>query len=219
MTPGTRNDGLRLQLSASDQYFMRMTGNLAGVTFLAASARNGPGIGYLTATFGGLSWTSPGSSMPGPVTLIPGDGTYMLEDGADPSMWIRVQVYASYLPLSGQTAVHLYDTYDSFGPDDVSAANALAGITETVAFTLKNVSPGSAFNVKAWLDPATANVTISSDNVNFYDPVSSTDANVLTWASIAAGASANLWLRRIIGASASSNAGILNLMQFSWSGV
>lgn len=218
MMPATRNDGLRLQLSGADVVLMRTMGAIAGVFVLAASARNGVGTGQLTLSADGLSWTAPGSVTPGPAQSAPVDGQYMLEDGADPSQWVRLQVYAAYLPDSGACDVAVNDAYNAFGPDDVAAADALAGIVENVTFTLKNVSAATLNNVHAWLDPATANVTISSDGVNFYDPTSELDAHVLSWASIAAGASVNLYLRRTIGAAAASNPKILNLMQFAWTG-
>jgi len=186
---------------------------------LAAGARNGPGIGTLILSNSLLAWQAPGSSTPGAAALVSGGGSFLLEDGADPSMWIRVSVYPTYLPSTAQGLVNIGDTFNSFGPDDVAAANAASGITETVEFTLKNVSPAVITGVKLWLDPAVVDLTVSSDGTNFYDPISSTDAHVLTWSSIAAGASVNLWVKRIIGASATSNPAILNLMQYSWNGV
>lgn len=219
MTPGTRNDALRLQLSGSDVIFMRVSGAIAGIVVLAAAARNGAGQGRLILSTTGLAWQAPGSAMPGPQQLVVGDGIYMLEDGYDSSAWLRVQVYVSYLPASGEAVISIGDTYNAFGPDDVAAADALAGITENVTFTLKNVSPQVITAVKLWLDPAVANVTVSSDGVNYYDPVSETDPHVLAWPSIGIGASVNVYLRRVIGSTAASNAKILNLMQFSWTGV
>jgi hypothetical protein len=221
MTPGTRNDGLRLQLSGVDVNFMRVDSAslLPGVVILAAAARNGPGQGLLIASPAGLTWQAPGSSTPGPIVSVPADGVYMLEDGSDPSQWIRVQCYAAYLPDSGGATIDIGDSYNALGPDDVSAANASAGITETVEFTLKNLTANTIATVKLWLDPATANITVSSDGTNYYDPTSPSDAHVLTWASIAAGASVNLWIKRIIPSSTSYSPSISNLLQWQWNGL
>lgn len=221
MTPGTRNDGLRLQLAASDVASLRAVGTLAGVVILAVAARNGPGQGILIASAAGISWQAPHglAGAPQPITA---DGSYLLEDGADPSRWIRIQAYAAYLPQSGNALVSLGDQYAGVGIDDVSAANATAGIIETTQFSIKNMTANAITGVTLWID-ATGNgygtVSISSDGANFFKPLSQGDPNVLTWASIAPAASANLWVKRTIGAGAASNAGLLNLLQYAWNGV
>lgn len=219
MTPGIHSDGLRLQLAASDVNFMRAVGSIAGVVVLVASANNGPGVGQILVSTGGLiAWQAPGSLSPGVPQPCSADGTYMLEDGADRAKWIRISVTAAWLAEGGAAPVYITDSFNAFGPDDVSAANALAGITESITFALKNMTPLVINTVRAWLDPAVAHVTISSDGTNYYDPTSETDAHVLAWATIAPGAAVNLYLRRTIAAASASNPEVLNLMQLAWNG-
>lgn len=218
MIPGTRNDGLRLQFASVDVVCLRVVGAVPGTAVLAASARNGPGAGTLSVLAGRfISWQAPGSSTPGtPCSVGIADGVYLLEDGADTSKWIRVQVVNDFLASSGQASIFIADTYNVMGPDDVDAADASAGITETVEFSLENVTTNILQSVVLWIDPATSEITVSSDGVNFYAPTTPTDPNALTWSSIALGSSVNFWMRRTIAGTASSNPGILNILQWSW---
>lgn len=206
---------------------MRIAGALAGVVVLCVGARNGPGTGTLISSIAGngqtqLAWQAPGSATPGIPQPVYPDGTYLLEDGADSTKFVRVQVYGSYLPTAGAAPVFVADTYNALGPDDVSAANASAGIVETVEYALANVSPVTVLNAKLWIERSgtdTRGVTVSQDGVTFVNPGSETDPNVLTWASIAPGASVNVWMQRTIPASASSNPATFNQLQFGWTGL
>ena len=218
---GSRSDGLRLLLSGNEVLSLRVVGAIEGIVVLAAGGRNGPGAGILLMSAQGLRWQAPGSSTPGSAIAIPSDGEYLLEDGEDPSCWLRVQAYTAWLPTSGQATVELLDLYNALGPDDVSAANATAGIVETNEYTLNNVTPAVIANATAWLDPTavSAGISISSDGVTFVQPVAQTDSTALTWSTIAAGASVNLWIKRTIPAGASSNPKILNILRLSWNGV
>jgi len=224
MIPATRNDGLRLQLSGADVTSLSALGTLPGVVVLAAAAANGPGLGTLIASAAGLAWqppSPPALPMPGASQACPGDGTYLLE-GADPAQWIRVQVYSAYLPASGSAQVALADLYGGVGIDDVSAANASAGLTETTQFSLTNVTPSLITGVTLWIDPVgsgAGTLSVSSDGTNFFQPHYQGDPNVLTWSSIASLASVSVWVRRTIGAAAVSNPRLLNLLRWAWNGV
>lgn len=218
---GSHSDGLRLLLAGSEVLSLRTVGAIAGVVVLAAAGRNGPGVGSIIASAGGVSWQAPGSSIAGPVTPIPGDGQYLLEDGSDPSCWLRIQAYVASLATSGAAQVFLNDLYNSLRPNDVTAANAAAGHVDITQYSLSNVTTAAATNVTAWLDPATvsAGLAISSDGINFFQPIAQTDATALTWASIAPGSSVNLWTQRTITAGAMSNPVITNIIRLSWNGV
>lgn len=220
-SPGTRSDGLRLQLAGSDVVSLRVVGGIAGVVVIAAAGRNGPGSGRLIASAGGLCWQAPGSVVAGDAVPIPADGVYLLEDGTDASAWLRVQAYAASLAASGEARVYLADRYNEFGPDDVTAANAAAGIVETVQFTLANVTPAVITGAVLWLDPSavSAGLAISSDGVSFFTPTNQTDATALTWASINPASSVNVWVRRTLAAGKASNPQILNTMRLAWNGV
>jgi hypothetical protein len=221
MTPGTRNDGLRLQLSGSDVGGLRIAGTLPGVVATAAAARNGTGIGLLTASPDSiLSWQAPGSSASGVGVDGSGGGSIMLEDGMDPSSWLRVEVYPDYLPSAAQALVLFADSFNDIGPDDVGAADALAGLTTTTEYTLKNMDAVHAItDARLWLDSGASgfsSLSVSLDGTNFYEPTSASDANVLLWGTIAPSASVNIWVRRAISADAASNPSILNLLQWAW---
>lgn len=219
MIPTTRNSGLRLQLSGADVGGLRFLGELPGLVVLAVAARNGTGSGRLIASDLGVAWQAPGSTTPGPPCAIPADGNYLLEDGADPSCWINVAAHVAFLATSGEAQIGLADRYNNLGPSDVAATDAAAGLVTTTEYTLKNVSIYPVINARLWID-ATASgaaaLTVSSDGTNFFDPTSSTDTHVLAWASIAAGASVNVWVKRTIAAASASNPKILNLLQFQW---
>jgi hypothetical protein len=222
MIPGIRNDGLRLQYTSINVVSLRCAGTLAGVVVLGAAARNGPGAGTISATAGGLTWQAPNSALAGAVCPIPTSAAYLLEDGADPSCWVRVQVDVDYLPASGGAQVFLGDVYDNaVGQDDVAAANAAAGSVSTLNLTLLNVSGNAIRNALLWLDPTASGIselTVSSDDTNYYQPTSSSDPHVLAWSTIAVGASVNLWLRRTTPSAAAFNPTILNMLQWEWEG-
>ena len=226
MIPGTRNDGLRLQLSGSDVGGLRIIGTMPGCVVNAAAARNGPGQGLLISSPGsGLAWQAPGSTTPGAVVGTSGltSGTaVMLEDGEDPSMWISLLVYPAYLPGTGQAAIAFEDLYNDVGPADVAAADALAGVITTTEYTLLNSSGAIITGALMWLDDTAsgfAELAISQDGVNFYQPTSATDPNVLSWATIAAGATASVWVQRTISATSASSPGLLNILRWRWNGL
>ena len=214
-----RNAALRLQLSGVDVQSLRIAGSCPGVVPIIASAANGAGIGTLTVSAGAcLSWQAPGSTKPGKQCVAAG-GTVMLEDGADASKWIRVTVYPTYLPSSGQWAINLFDVYNNVGPVDVTSAEATAGETVVTEYTLKNVGGFAISAVRLWLDATAsgfADLSVSSDGTNYYSPISATDSHVLAWSSITPGASVNVWVKRVTGASAASNPSILNVLKFQW---
>lgn len=218
MNPSTRGEGLRLQLSGVDVVSMRVAGALDGTIVLAAAARNAPGAGTLSATAAGLTWQAPGSATPGPAVPIVSDGGYLLEDGEDASKWIRLQVYTAYLPASGAATIELGDRYNELGPADVIASDALAGLVTTTEYTLLNVSGNTITAVVLWIDPSASGLQVSSDGTNFFTPTTPTDTHSLKWATIAAGASVNVWVKRTIGAASASNPGILNVLQWAWNG-
>lgn len=203
---------------------MRWAGTMPGVIVTAVSARNGIGTGTLVATNAGLSWQAPGSTIPGTPAEISGDGNYMLEDGTDPSAFVRVAVYADYLPDSGGGTVAIGDSY---GPaallagGDLSAADAAGGMISITQYSMTNVTANAVINVKLWLDTSAsgeADLLLSSDGMNYFAPLSSTDAHVISWPIIAAAASQTLWIKRTIAASSAANPKLLNEIQYSWQG-
>lgn len=219
-----RHAGLQLYLSGSAVGSLRIAGTMPGVIVTAAAARNGPGTGLLTLAAGNLlCWTAPSSSAAGVEHNVAAGGSFLLEDGTDPSDWIAVQVYPAYLPASAaQAAVELRDSYNNVGPADVAAADAAAGLVTITEYALTNLTSNAVRSIALWLDASAAGeplLAVSPDGTNYYQPTSSTDPNVLTWPSIAAGGSANVWVRRTIPASSASNPSVLNLLQWQWAGL
>lgn len=217
--PATHSDGLRIRASGVDIAFMRTVGTIAGCVVAACAARNGEGYGILTAAPGGfLSWQAPGSATAGTPTQATADGTYLLEDGEDASKWISVTVSIDYLPSAAQGRVYIADSFNAIGIADVAAADASAGLVSNATLTLYNATGFSVTNIKLWLEDITG-LEVSSDNVTFYAPTSEADSHVITYASLAAGASVNLYVRRTISPSTASNAAILNHIVYTWTGV
>jgi hypothetical protein len=202
---------------------LRAIGNMPGVVITAAASRNGPGIGLLISSSGSnLAWQAPGSSTPGPAINVSGGGAFMLEDGADPSMWINIYVYPAYLLGTAQATIAFEDSYNNVGPADVTAANALAGVATTTEYALCNSTAAVITSALMWIDDTAsgyAELSISLDGTNFYTPYSSTDTHVLSWPSIAAGASVNVWVKRTIAAASGYAPSILNVLQWQWNGL
>lgn len=218
---GTRNDGLRLKLGGNEFHFLGFVGALSGVVVLASAARNGVGSGRLLCSGGMMQWQAPGSATPGAAVNVSAGGAFLVEDGEDASKWLRIHVYPAYLPLTGQARVLMQDRFNELGPDDVDASDALAGETETVEFTLHNVSGNAIVNAKLWIDPAGSGapvLEVSDDGVTFVAPDSELHADVLVWPLIAVGESKSIWIRRTIGAATGSVAEALNLLQWAWLG-
>ena len=152
----TRADGLRLELSGTEIRHLAVSGTIPGVRVLLAAGRNGPGAGSIRSNPSGtaLSWKAPGSNLWGPWVFINGNGDWLLEDGGDSGKWLRVRVYAAYLPAEYREGrVMLQDIFDNaIAKDDVIAAEASAGAVEDYSFTLSNVSGQILYDVRAWLD-------------------------------------------------------------------
>lgn len=223
--PNTRNAGLALQVYSTSAIVpgLRIVGTLTGVVIQGAACRNGPGTGILTLSpQGTLSWQAPGSGAAGTPQPVLAGGAYMVEDGDDPSQWVAVEVYPTYL-TTGQAQISFEDAYAT-GPTeaDVTAANASAGYVLTVEYTLVNVTANALTAVKLWLDPTAsgfAGLTVSQDGTNYYQPIGPADSHALSWAAVAPGAALNLWVKRTTAAAAASNPGLLNVLQWGWMGI
>jgi hypothetical protein len=213
--------GVQLQQGGAEVQSFRVIGAVPGTVITDVAGRCTSGAGTLTCSNGVISWQAPGSTTAGSGVAVPVDGNYLLKDGSEPSLWIKVQVYAAFLSTSAQATVYLGDRYNVLGPDDVSAANATAGIIETTQYTLNNVLTTPALNVKLWLDSAAggaATLSVSKDNVTYTSPHGEADTGALSWSSIAAGGSANVWIRRTIPAGAGYSPKVTNVVRWAWDG-
>lgn len=221
-TAGTRGDALRLQVASVDQTFLTPVGAIPGVAVLAVAGRNGPGTARLRCDVDGrsLRWRAPGSTAFGAPQTITTDGQYVLEDGDDLDKWARVAAYTAFLPPAGsESVVLLGDVYgNGVSSDDVDATEASTGDVEVYTVSMKNVGSSSLLNVRAWIDPATTGIEISSDGTNWFAPTYESHVDVRSWSAIASGASQTLSVRRTISASSPADPDILNVLQFAWDG-
>jgi len=191
------------------------SGALPGAVALAAAGMNGPGAGTLAIdAAGNLCWTAPGGAAGAPVDVSAG-GTFLLA-AADARQWLRVEVYAAYLALPSTAAIALADRYASpLVSADVTAAQAAAGNVATWSVTLHNTSSAAAGTLKIWLDAASyAGVQISLDGTTWSRPT--TSAAGLAIGTLAAGASATIYLKRTVAASSPSAASCLISLHASW---
>lgn len=221
-TPGTGRhaDAMRVTASGAQVDSLRWAGSIPGVVPLAIAGRNGPGYGRLRSTGDGtwLAWTAPGSATPGVPVYCGSDGTYLLEDGADRSKWIRVQVYASYLGNPTETRVALGDRWNNpIGHDDVTESEADAGDVETYTLTLTNDSAVLLSQIAAWLDDDVEDLEISDDGSTWVSPT--TEATGLEFDDLAPGYSHTLHLRRTIAASSAADPDVLNHVLLAFSGL
>lgn len=223
--PATRSDGLRWKISGAEVKSLAGVGTVPGIAVLHVAGRNGPGIGILRLTGAGqlAAWRAPGSAVFGSTVRIASDGAYLVEDGEDLSKYLRIQVYRDFLPAGGEadSRVYIQDVYDNgLSSDEVSAAEATAGLVETVTLALANDGPNAARDVKIWLEMVEGfeRLEISLDNVSFYRPWHEGHAQALSVATIAAGGSQAVYLRRTIGAGAAADPDILNVLRCAWDG-
>lgn len=220
----TRADAVHLLKDGAEAGPLLCVGTISGVVVRAVAQLNGPGAGRLIAGADAvtglptLAWQAPGSATPGAAQSVEAENDYLLEDGEDTDKWIRVAAYPSYLGTSGQALVYLKDGYNTLGPSDVGSGDAAAGQVVDTTYQLKNVSVHLVLNAKLWIDPAVTGLEVSDDGVTFVAPDSEVHADVLVWASIAAGASVDVTIRRTTASSAPADPARLNVIKFAWTG-
>jgi len=222
---GRRGDAVRIKTTTGGVVVhLDYLGTLPGIKILAAAGRNGPGKGDLRITGSAgryLSWKAPGSAYWGSVVYIFADGDYLLEDGADPDKWLRVQAYMAFMLFAPQSVrVHLRDVYNNaVAQADVTAAQAAVGNVLAYVLTVANDAAYPIFNVKAWLDPTVegfGELNIGADGAVWVQPTSETHADVVLLGDIVSGQADALHVRRTIGAAAASDPDVINHLIFSW---
>lgn len=202
-------------------------GSISGVVPLAAGGRNrltdgSASIRSTGSTGRRLSWRAPGSSSYGLGVDIPTDGIYVLCDGDDLTRCIRVEVHGDHVRTTGSSAsVNIADVLNNaIGGDNVTAADATAGRTDTIPLTIFNQSRHTAHHVKVWLVENAANLELSLDDIAYFSPTSETDVNVIDLAAtLPRGSTAELYLRRTVSAGSTFDAGILSSIRFGWDGL
>lgn len=110
-------------------------GGMLNVVIERASGGLLTGVGILESDGAArLRWTSPGSSAPGPWTLV-GSRPVVVGDGVD---GLRVRVSGDF-PPAGSQSIRILDQFNNaFGQDDASDAERIAGASQYRAFFLKN---------------------------------------------------------------------------------
>jgi hypothetical protein len=216
---GSRGDALRVRTSGGVEIpSLTAVGAIPGVVPLAAAGQNGPGTGYVRCDGNGrLAWKAPGSNTYGELVTVAADGSYLLEDGEDRDAWLRVQVRTAFLPSTpAEAQVLLGDRYNALGPDDVTSAEASAGLVETTTFQLYNAGAHRVDALKAWLDASVSGIELSTDGSSWSTPT--TEGAALAFGNVNPGSFATLHVRRSVVAGAASNARITNILRFSWEG-
>jgi len=213
---------LEIRLTGVRVKHLVAVGTVGGVVIDRVAGRNGPGIGMLRAegySADAFAWRAPGSATFGPARAANADGYAVLEDGEDADKFVRVKVYSAFLSRTpNAAAVFLRDVYNNaVGHDDVTAGEATAGDVATYTISLTNVSGARIYSLRAWLDAAVSGLEISDDGATWVNPT--TEATALRLSDLDAEAEDTLHLRRTIGAGASCDAGILNLIHLSFAGV
>lgn len=137
-------------------------GGIANVTVDFVSGANGPGAGTVTATGSStLTWTAPGSSTPGDAVTIANGETRVLEDGADPSKYVRV-TRTSATALSGSSVVEIADVYSNLlGMESTSSAERTSGKTVYRCLAMVNNPVGvgvEAEDISVWIEAVAGTV-------------------------------------------------------------
>lgn len=221
-TVTTRADALRFTVSSVEVTHLAAVGSLPGLAITSASAANGPGTGALRTTPASASrvqWKAPGSSTWGPAVDVSAGGAALLEDGENPAAFVRVTASASYLPAAGvESRVLLRDVHNNgSGGDDVTANEATAGLVESWSITLEHDGGFPITNLVAWIDAGVSGLEISDDNATWVSPTS--EAAGLALANLAPGDTDTIYLRRTVGAGASSDAAKLNHLRFAFDSI
>jgi len=218
---GTRADALGVITSGDVvMQHLRAVGTIPGVLIKRVAARNGPGTGRLLSTLGGrwLHWQAPGSVLLGDGVRCDADGEYLLEDGADPDKWIRVQVAVAHLipgPVEG--LVYLDDRYDN----QISGGDYLPGegwepITRV---RLRNQSPRTLLDLRVWMTDPYDDFDLALGKVfvgPFYKPTAEDHPDVLVWTSVAPAASKNVYVQWTIVDANAWSPNILTALHFRW---
>ena len=217
---GTRGDGILVEVSGAEVLMLAASGAVPGAIVLAVGGENGPGAGTLRQLADlTLQWRAPSSASFGEAINVSAGGSFVLEDGDSADSWVRVSVSVAYQAAGAIDAVvNLQERHNAAGPDDVTAAEASSGSTETFTATLTNQSGARVDGLVAWLNAATPDLEISDDGATWVSPTTFGTALALD-AALEPGDTDTLHFRRTIGASSPSDVEVINLTHLSWIGI
>lgn len=196
-----------------------------------ASAANGVGTGTIRVSDANtITWTPPGSTVGAGVTIS--NGQSKIVEGSSPYSFVRV-TRVSADNLADIMDLTLVDSMNNaIGGDNVTSAEATAGVTNYRGVMLYNESAFYVDSIKVWvvapasgfsigIESPTANAiqTIASETtaptaVSFSTPT--TEGGAVSIGSLAPGGMYGLWVRRTTSAGASYSPSTLNHLRFSF---
>lgn len=149
--PNGSNGGYRSSVEATS-LGMVIANAIVGTVPLYAGGANLPGPGLLTAVDANhLTWQPFGATSPGPPTQFSGSNDIeIVEANGLPGQYLRVQGTPPFTP-SQATITLSYLADDVFSLDDVSIANASAGISEYRATFVRNEATGAVTAFQRWI--------------------------------------------------------------------
>ena len=194
---------------------------LPGVKPLMGAGRNGPGPATIRSGPNGteLSFRAPGSQSWGVDVDCAADGTYLLEDGEDTGKWLRIQVYADYLPNGpAEASIRMHDRYGAgvgyLELLDISVTVG-AGDQTTPTYYLYNASRETISDVCVWLDPAAVDfLEIDEGGPSWVKPIAEADAVEL--GDVAPGEMLTVSLRQTVAAGTPADPDVLNHLHSSY---
>lgn len=150
---------------------------ISGITVDFAAGANGEGVGTLTAVSSTvLTWTPPGGAAGQQVTFS-GTQTKIVEGLLAPGKFLRVTGTPPF--TAGASAITLSDLYNNFhGFDNVTVAQAAAGMNQYRATSVKNVSVNDVLALQRWV--ASLGTARASDAAQLSGGGSGTIATAIT---------------------------------------
>jgi len=135
----------------ASSYGIVVTNAIAGITVNYAAGGNTAGAGALTAVDANtLQWATAGGTG-GPTVSIANGETKIVESSGAPGAYLRVSRTSS-ASLTGLATVTLTPlANDVFSFNDVSSANAAAGITQYLSTIIRNEAANSVVSFKRWI--------------------------------------------------------------------
>lgn len=134
-------------------------GGVEGIVLLdAAWRRNADHAGAVGAlrieADGDASYRAPWSATFGTAVDVSAGGTFILTDGDNPDLWLRVSVTAADLPtVRRESPISLSELYNNaVASSDLTAASAEDSTWDLI---LRNTGAASLLSLTAWLDPDT----------------------------------------------------------------
>ena len=137
--PGESRGRFASSTEATSMGFAMDGSGLIGISVVYAAGENGDGIGVLEAVSGSsIRWTAPGSSTAGEAVTIINGQTKIVEDGENPSAYLRVSRTGTDA-LTGSVDVLISDEYNNAtSHTPVTSAQRTSGLVQYRLIALRN---------------------------------------------------------------------------------